>query len=69
MQLVANESIPPLLVRLPTVMRMTGLARSTIYKMIAKQNFPTPVRLGPRTVAWRRTDLDAWSQAQPIATH
>jgi prophage regulatory protein len=69
MQLVANESIPPVLVRMPTVMRRTGLARSTIYKMIANQNFPTPVRLGPRAVAWRRTDLDAWSQAQPASSH
>lgn len=59
---------PPLL-RMPIVMQMTGLGRSTIYRMIAESKFPRPVRLGERAVAWRRTDLDRWSQARPIATH
>ena len=55
--------------RMPTVMRMTGLGRSTIYRLIADQKFPSPVRLGLRAVAWRRTDLDRWSEARPIVTH
>jgi len=50
---------------MPTVMRMTGLGRSTIYRLIADQKFPSPVRLGRRAVAWRRTDLDRWSEARP----
>lgn len=54
---------------MPTVMRMTGLGRSTIYRLIADQKFPCPVRLGPRAVAWRRTDLDRWSDARPAVTH
>ena len=36
--------------RMPTVMRITGLGRSTIYRLIADQKFPSPVRLGPRAV-------------------
>jgi prophage regulatory protein len=55
--------------RMPTVMRMTGLGRSTIYRLIADQKFPCPVRLGPRAVAWRRSDLDRWSEARPAVTH
>lgn len=55
--------------RMPTVMRMTGLGRSTIYRLIADQKFPSPVRLGPRAVAWRRSDLDRWSEARPAVTH
>lgn len=55
--------------RMPTVMRMTGLGRSTIYRLIADQKFPCPVRLGPRAVAWRRSDLDQWSEARPAVTH
>ena len=55
--------------RMPTVMRMTGLGRSTIYRLIADQKFPCPVRLGPRAVAWRRSDLDRWSDARPAVTH
>jgi prophage regulatory protein len=48
---------------------MTGLGRSTIYRMIAEQQFPSPVRLGPRAVAWRRADLERWSDARPAASH
>ncbi|MDP3476571.1 AlpA family transcriptional regulator [Hydrogenophaga sp.] len=30
---------------------MTGLGRSTIYRLMAQQQFPCPVRLGARAVA------------------
>jgi len=33
------------LMRMPTVMRWTGLARSTIYRLIAEDKFPAPVVL------------------------
>jgi prophage regulatory protein len=63
------ESVPPVFLRMPTVMRLTGLGRSTIYRLIADRKFPSPVRLGPRAVAWRRSDLDEWSEARPVVTH
>jgi prophage regulatory protein len=44
--------------RLPAVMRLTGLSRSTIYAMIARHEFPAPVKLGARAVAWRRSDIE-----------
>lgn len=50
-------------------MHMTGLGRSTIYRLMAERKFPSPVRLGPRAVAWRRTDLDEWSEARPVVPH
>lgn len=66
---VPDQSMPPVFLRMPTVMRMTGLGRSTIYRLIAEKKFPCPVRLGPRAVAWRRSDLDRWSEARPAVTH
>jgi len=54
---------------MPTVMRMTGLGRSTVYRLIAERKFPSPVRLGPRAVAWRSSDLDEWSEARPVVSH
>ena len=63
------EASDPMFLRMPTVIRMTGLGRSTIYRMIADEEFPPPVRVGRRAVAWRRADLDRWSQARPVATH
>lgn len=47
-------------VRLPKVMQITGLGRTTIYRMIAEARFPRPVRLSQRAVAWRSEDLVAW---------
>ena len=55
--------------RLQAVVRVTGLSRSTLYRLIADEQFPRPVRLGPRAVAWRRTDVEAWSEARPVTRH
>lgn len=64
-----TEAVMPVFLRMPTVMRMTGLGRSTIYRLIADHKFPSPVRLGPRAIAWRRVDLDQWSEARPVVAH
>ncbi|MCZ8074502.1 MAG: AlpA family phage regulatory protein [Paucibacter sp.] len=58
----------PTLLRLPMVMHMTGLGRSTIYEVIAKEQFPGPIRLSDRAVAWRQVDLAAWIEGR-VATH
>ena len=55
--------------RMPMVVRFTGLARSTIYKLISEKKFPSPVKVSERAVAWRRTDLDRWSRDRPPAAH
>ena len=59
----------PIFLRMPTVVRMTGLCRSTIYKMISEKKFPSPVRLGERAVAWRQTDLAKWSDDRLPSSH
>lgn len=50
------------LIRLPKVMVKTGSARATIYKRIAEGTFPKQVNLGPRSVAWIESEVDAWIQ-------
>jgi prophage regulatory protein len=47
-----DNSVEVILLRLPTVMRITGLARSTIHKLIAQNRFPAPITLSTRAVAW-----------------
>ena len=49
-----------LLLRLPEVIHMTGLARSTIYKLISEGNFPSSLKLTRRTVAWSAGDIRQW---------
>jgi len=55
--------------RMWAVTRMTGLGRSTIYRLVAQDKFPSPVRLANRAIAWRRTDLERWSEARPTVAH
>lgn len=63
------DSATAVFLRMPSVIQITGLGRSTIYRLIADQKFPRPVRLGPRAVAWRRIEIDEWSDARPTTSH
>ena len=53
--------------RMPAVVRQTGLGRSTIYRLIASNRFPQPVKLTTRAVGWRKADVDRWSESLPTA--
>ena len=53
------------LLRRPQVEAETGLARSSIYEKMAADEFPRPLRIGKRAVAWRQGDIEAWKAAQP----
>ncbi|WP_088283814.1 AlpA family transcriptional regulator [Ideonella sp. A 288] len=64
----AAES-PTVFLRLPNVIKLTGLGRSTIYRMVAANTFPRPVRLASRAIAWRRADLDRWSDSRQTVAH
>jgi prophage regulatory protein len=57
----------PRLERLPAVLARTGLSRSTIYKKIADGEFPKPVLLGKRAVAWRSSVVSEWINARLVA--
>ena len=48
------------LLRLPEVTKRTGLSRSTIYAYIERKEFPKPVKIGLRAVAWLETDINTW---------
>lgn len=76
MSQIQTESKPPItdtqsavFIRMTAVVRMTGLGRSTIYRLMAEDKFPSPVRLAKRAVAWRRTDLEQWSAGRPTVSH
>ena len=52
------------LLRRPEVEARTGLSRSTIYQWIKDGEFPSPVKLGARLVAWRESDIEEWLNAR-----
>lgn len=46
------------ILRLPDVIRRTGLSRSTIYARIKSGHLVPPIKLGPRAVGWLSSDID-----------
>ncbi len=55
------------LYRLPEVLRCIGLSKSSIYRKIAQNNFPHPVRIGEKAVAWRSDHIQQWIDNLPEA--
>ncbi|MGC9982168.1 MAG: AlpA family transcriptional regulator [Polyangia bacterium] len=52
------------LLRRRQVESLTGLKRSTIYQRLAEGTFPKQIRLGPRSVGWLASEVEAWVQAR-----
>jgi prophage regulatory protein len=52
--------MPARILRLPVVLDLTGLSRSTIYLRIKRGEFPKPVSLGARAIGWREADVQDW---------
>jgi prophage regulatory protein len=59
-----NMQTVPVLLRLPTVMKITGLARSTIYKLMDQREFPQQVKLSRRAVAWPQAEIQTWVETR-----
>jgi prophage regulatory protein len=47
--------------RLPEVKAVTGLSKTSVYELIRGKSFPAPVRLGPRAVAWVKSEIRQWA--------
>jgi prophage regulatory protein len=65
---VEMKTTPNHLVRLATILGdpKTGrlgllpISRSHFYRLIDEHKLPAPIRLGPRTSAWRLSDIEAF---------
>lgn len=49
-----------ILERKPEVLRRTGISNSELYRKIAAGQFPRPVPIGARAVAFVRSEVDRW---------
>lgn len=50
------------LIRVAEVLRITGLSRSTLYEKMLDGSFPKQIKLGPRSVAWVKSEVQAWAK-------
>lgn len=58
------EAVPAVFLRRPQVQQITGLSRTSIYRLIDQNLFPRPMQIGPNSVAWHSGDLNAWIESR-----
>jgi prophage regulatory protein len=57
------------ILRLPLVLKRTGLSRSMIYLLIQEGRFPHQIQLTVRSVGWLESDVDEWLEQKITACH
>jgi prophage regulatory protein len=50
--------------RMPAVLRQTGLKESTMYRLIEARTFPKPLSISERCVGWIASEIDDWCRAR-----
>jgi prophage regulatory protein len=58
--IVAAQNITPRIIRLPEVIKRTGLPRASIYQQMALGIFPKPVALSTRSRGWIESEVATW---------
>ncbi|HEV7290099.1 helix-turn-helix transcriptional regulator [Sphingomonas sp.] len=48
------------IIRLPSVLKATGLSRSTLYRKINQGTFPKQIAISERCIGWRESAVNAW---------
>ena len=48
------------LIRMQELPSLVGYKRSSLYQKMKDGTFPQSIKLGPRAVAWRSTEIDEW---------
>ncbi|MBE3990955.1 AlpA family transcriptional regulator [Vibrio parahaemolyticus] len=56
------------IIRLPEVIKETGLSRSTIYLRMSKGDFPQSISLGDRAVGWLQGEVNQWLEQRISAS-
>ena len=55
------------IVRWPEVRQQTGLSRTTVWRKVKENDFPSPVKLTDHAIGWRQSDIDAWLASRQTA--
>ena len=63
------------IVKLPEAITITGRSRSCIYRMMNQHDvmfdprWPKPLKLGPKAIGWRMSEIQAWIESLEPATY
>ena len=55
------------LMTIAEVLQITGFSRSSIYSLMRQGVFPEPLKVGPRAVRWRESEVREWERSRPRA--
>ena len=53
-------------IRLPELLRLVPVSKSTIYRLEAKGAFPPRIYLSPNCIAWRLSDIIEWMTERQV---
>lgn len=48
------------ILRINDVAKRTGVCRATVYNWLKSAEFPRQIQLGPKSVGWVASEVDAW---------
>jgi prophage regulatory protein len=48
------------IIRIATVLQLTGLSRSTLYRKVQRGEFPKQIKLSERCAGWRQSSVHGW---------
>lgn len=65
LQTVAFTEVDPI-IRLKEFLRLTGLGRSTVYKMISEGSIERPLRISVRAIGWRASSINSFLNSRPL---
>lgn len=52
------------LIKIAEVRRITSMSTTFIYEHMLDNSFPRQIRLGQRSVAWVKSEVQAWAKAR-----
>ena len=55
------------ILRLPEVLARTGLARTTLWRMERRGEFPARRQITGNTVGWLESEVSEWIESRPVA--
>jgi prophage regulatory protein len=64
-----RDKQPSDLIRIKEVMAMTGVSRTFIHKHRKDGDFPEPIHLSSKSIAWVRSSVDEWIQSKIKQTY
>lgn len=62
-----KRSASPDLMLLPDVIDYTTLSRAVLYRLMKREEFPSPVQLTTNRVAWRTVEVRDWVENRVAA--